>query len=256
MARQTYRSPGVGRGLTLGITGLLVLSGCGGPAGPDPQGAVTVEPEPEQAAAVEQDLRIVCDAEHIEHEDGVNLMYLVAPGAPLECTVTGLTPDVDATWHAQLFDDDIADEERPTHALEGGLTVAGGEATFTTLIPDEPPLMWLVTEVTQSDNTAYVRGQTHWYWQAAMTCLPDPASEGDSVECRAEGLQPDEQYYWDVMLHDGTGDTVLWLDGSSTTDSSGGVVFTFEVPTGKLIVRYSASAYQRYDNAAFDGTIR
>jgi hypothetical protein len=75
-------------GLTLGIAGLVVLSGCGGTAGPDPQ--VTVEPASEQAAAVEQDLRVVCDAEHVDHEDGVDLMYLVAPGAPLECTVTGL----------------------------------------------------------------------------------------------------------------------------------------------------------------------
>jgi hypothetical protein len=176
MTRQTYRRPVLTRGLMLGITGLLVLSGCGGTAGPDARGTVTPEPEPEQAAAVEQDLRIVCDAEHIEHEDGVNLMYLVAPGAPLECTVTGLTPGVDATWFAQLFDDDIADEERPTHALDGVLSVADGEATFTTSIPDEPPLMWLVTEVTQGDRHAYVHGQTHWYWQAPMSCLPDPAS--------------------------------------------------------------------------------
>jgi hypothetical protein len=58
------------------------------------------------------------------------------------------------------------------------------------------------------------------------------------------------------MLYDNTGDTVLWLDGSSTTDASGGVVFTFEVPTGEPIVRYSAAASQRYDNASFDGTIR
>jgi hypothetical protein len=256
VTRQAHQRPGLGRGLTLGITALLMLSGCGGTAGPDPQGTVIVEPEPEQTAAVDQDLRIVCDAEHIDHEDGVNLMYLAAPGAPLECTVTGLAPDVDATWFAQLFDDDIADEERSTHELEGVLTVAGGEASFTTSIPDEPPLMWLVTEVNQGDRTVYVRGQTHWYWEAPMTCLPDPATEGDTVECRAEGLQPDEQFSWDVMLDDDTGDTVLWLDGSSTTDASGGVVFTFEVPTGKPIVRYSASAYQRYDNAAFDGTIR
>lgn len=194
MTRQTYRRPGFARGLVLGVTGLLVLSGCGGAAVPDPQGAVTVEPDPEQAAAVDQDLRVVCDAEHVDHEDGVNVVYLVAPGAPLECTVTGLAPDVDATWFAQLFDDDIADEERPTHALEGALTVAGGEATFTTPIPDEPPLMWLVTEVSQGDRHAYVRGQTHWYWVAPMTCLPDPATEDDAVECRADGLEPDEQF--------------------------------------------------------------
>jgi hypothetical protein len=41
-----------------------------------------------------------------------------------------------------------------------------------------------------------------------MTCLPDPATEGDTVECRAEGMQPDEQFYWDVMLDDDTDDTV------------------------------------------------
>jgi hypothetical protein len=26
------------------------------------------------------------------------VVYLVAPGAPLECTVTGLAPDADAAW--------------------------------------------------------------------------------------------------------------------------------------------------------------
>jgi hypothetical protein len=256
MTRQAHRGPGPTRGLMLGIAGLLVLSGCGGEVVPDPQATVTVEPEPEQTVAADQDLQVVCDAEHVDHEDGVNRMYLVAPGAPLECTVTGLAADGDATWYAQLFDADIADEERPTHALDGVLTVAGGEASFTTLIPDQPPLMWLVTEVTQGDRHAYVQGQTHWYWEAPMTCLPDPATEADTVECRAEGLQPDEQFYWDVMLDDNTGETVEWLDGSSTTDASGAVLFTFEVPTGKPIVRYHASAYQRYDNAAFEGTIR
>jgi hypothetical protein len=256
VTRQAHRGSGLGQGLTLGITALLVLSGCGGTAGPDLQGTVTLEPDPEESAAVEQDLRIVCDAEHIDHEDGVNVDYLVEPGSPLECTVTGLAADVDATWYAQLFDDDIADEERPTHALEGVLTVAGGEATFTTQVPDEPPLMWLVTEVSQGDRTAYVHGHTHWYWVAPMTCLPDPATEGDTVECRAEGMQPDEQFYWDVMLDDHAGETVIWLDGSSTTDSSGGAEFAFEVPTGEPTVRYHADASQRYDNARFEGTIR
>jgi hypothetical protein len=256
VARQPYRRPGLLRGLMLGVTGLLMVSGCGDVVAPDLQGTVTVEPEPERAVAVDQDLRVVCDAEHVEHEDGVNVVYLVAPGAALECTVTGLAPDVDATWFAQLFDDDIADEERPTHEREGVLTVAGGEATFTTLIPEEPPLMWLVTEVGQGGRHAYVRGQTHWYWVAPMRCLPDPATEGDTVECRADGLQPDEQFYWDVLLYDHSGDTVLWLDGSSTTDASGGVVFAFEVPAGEPVVRYRASANQRYDNASFDGTIR
>jgi hypothetical protein len=240
----------------LAIAGMLVLSGCGGAAAPDEQGAVTVEPRPEETAAVNQELRVACDAEYVDHDDGGNVVYLVEPGSPLECTVTGLASDVDATWFAQLFDDDIADEERPTHALEGVLTVAGGEATFTTLIPDEPPLLWLVTEVSQGDRNAYVRGQTHWYWVAPMTCLPDPATEGDTVECRAEGMQPDEQFYWDVMLDDDAGETVVWLDGSGTTGSSGGAVFEFEVPTGEPIVRYGANASQRYDNAGFDGTIR
>ena len=244
------------RGLTLAVAGLLVLSGCGGPAGPDLPGAVTVEPGSEETAAVDHELRLTCDAEYVDHDDGVNVVYLVEPGSPLECTVTGLTADVDATWFAQLFDDDIADTDEPAHAQDGVLTVAGGEATFATQVPDEPPLMWLVTEVSQGERIAYVRGQTHWYWVASMTCLPEPATEGDTVECRAEGMQPDKQYHWDVMLHDGAGETVVWLDGSATTDSSGGVVFEFEVPTGEPIVRYRADASQRYDNAGFEGTIR
>ena len=233
-----------------------MLSGCGGPAVPDPQGTVTVEPGPEQTAAVDQDLRVVCDAEHVDHEDGVNRMNRVAPGAPLECTVTGLAADVDATWFAQLFDDEMADSDRPAHALDGVLTVADGDATFTTPIPDEPPLMWLVTQVSQGDRDTYVHGQTHWYWQVPMTCLPDPATEADIVECRADGLQPDEHFYWDVMLYDDAGEVVVWLDSSGTTDANGSVEFTFEVPIGKPIVRYNASAYQRYHNAVFDGTIR
>jgi hypothetical protein len=253
---QPHRRRGPVRGLMLGVAGLLVLSGCGGTSGPDPRGAVTIEPGPEETAAVDQDLQVTCDAEYVDHEDGVNVVYLIEPGAPLECIVTGLTPDVEATWLAQLFDDDVADSERPAHALEGVLTVAGGEATFATQVPDEPPLMWLVTEVSQGDRDAYVHGQTHWYWVAPMTCLPDPATEGDTVECRAEGMQPDEPFFWDVMLDDDAGETVVGLDGSGVTDGSGGAVFGFEVPTGEPIVRYSASASQRYDNAGFDGIVR
>jgi hypothetical protein len=77
VTRQAHRSSGLGRGLTLGITALVVLSSCGGTAGPDLQGTVTLEPDPEETAAVEQALRIVCDAEHIDHEDGVNVVSLV-----------------------------------------------------------------------------------------------------------------------------------------------------------------------------------
>jgi hypothetical protein len=256
VTRQAHRRPGLVRGLVLTVAGLLVLSGCGGTAARDLQGAVTVEPGPEQAAAVDQELRVACDAEYFDHEDGVNVVYQLESGSLLECRVTGLAADVDATWFAQLFDDDIADTDEPAHAQDGVLTVANGAASFATQVPDEPPLMWLVTEVSQGDRNAYVHGQTHSYWVAPMTCLPDPATEGDTVECRAEGMQPDEQFYWDVMFDGDGGETVAWLDGSDTTDGSGGAVFEFEVPPGRAIVRYGADASQQYDNAGFDGTIR
>jgi hypothetical protein len=148
MSTQGFRLQGLAQGLLLGVAGLLVLTGCGGPDMPEPQGRVTVEPGTQQAATIAQELQVVCDAEQAKHLGGeANFMYLVELGAPLECTVTGLAADLDATWHAQLFDDEIADEDRATHEFAGVLAVADGEASFTVPVPRGPPLMWLVTQV-------------------------------------------------------------------------------------------------------------
>jgi hypothetical protein len=239
----------------LAVASFLVLSGCGGTPATDARSTVTLEPGPE-GPAVHDDLHVVCDAEHVDAEDGASIMYLVQPGAPLECTVTGLVADLDASWDVQLFDDDLADVDEPVRTFDGVLTVVGGEGRFTTPVPDEPPLLWLVARVTQGARDAYVRGQTHWSWAAPMTCRPDPATEGDAVECRAEGIQPDDEFHWDVMFDDGSGRTLERLRGTGTTDASGRAVFGFEVPSGRRIVRYGASATQRYDHAEFDGTIR
>jgi hypothetical protein len=256
MSTQGFRLQGLAQLLLLGVAGLLVLTGCGGPDMSEPQGRVTVEPGPQQAATIDQELQVVCDAEQAKHlGGGANFVYLVELGAPLECTVTGLAADLDATWHAQLFDDEIADADHATHEFAGKLVVANGEASFTVRVPRRPPLMWLVTQVSQGDRQASLRGQTHWYWERPMTCLPDPATNADLVECRADDLHPSEHFHWDVTLYDSFGSAVEWINGSDDPDADGGVAFTFEVPD-KMLYRYRASANQQYHNAVYSGSIR
>jgi hypothetical protein len=247
VARHSRQRPIPVRWLTLGAATLLALGGCGSADAPDPQqAAVTNGHDPE----------VECEAEYVVHEDEVHVVYFLEPAAPLECTVTGLAEDVEASWGAEMYDEDMADTDETVDEQGGALTVVNGEATFTTLIPDEPPLLWMVAWVRQGDVDVYHFGRTEWYWEGPMECTPEPVTEGETVECIAENMRPDEPFFWAVMFYDQTGGTVTEFGGEGTTDENGFGAFTFEVPPGEGAVTYSASADQKYDFAAFDGTIR
>jgi hypothetical protein len=245
VGRTPIRRPAAVGRATAGVAA-LVLAACGG----------ADAPVPTPAATVEQELAVDCEADHVDHEDEVNVVYLVEPGGELRCTVTGLVPDVEARWSAQLFDGDLADSDEAAHEQHGVLRVADDEASFTTDIPADPPLLWLVTRVSQGEREAYVHGQTGWYWEGAMVCLPDPAAEGDTVECHADGMAPDELFYWEVGFGPEPDAMVRMVDGSGTTDERGLAVFGFEVPADERIAHYRATAEQRYDHATFEGEVR
>jgi hypothetical protein len=88
-----------------------------------------------------------------------------------------------------------------------------------------------------------------------MTCTPDPAIEGETVECIAEDLTPDRLFSWMVLLHDKSMEQIV-LSGTGRTDDRGTGTFSFEVPTGEAVVGYAASTEQRrYGWAEFVGTI-
>jgi hypothetical protein len=102
--------------------------------------------------------------------------YFLEPGAPLECTVTGLAADVEASWRAEMHDQDMADTDETVHEQGGALAVVNGEASFTTLIPDKPPLLWMVAWVRQGDVDVYLFGRIDWYgkdrWHAPPSRPP------------------------------------------------------------------------------------
>jgi hypothetical protein len=175
---------------------------------------------------------------------------------PLRCTVTGLVDDVEASWRSELYDEEWADHEVPAYEQGGLLEVVDGEATFLTQVPDHPPLLALVTRVTQDGVDVYAHGSTALFSLGRMACTPDPASEGETVECIAEDLTPDEPFTWMVLLHDEQMEQIA-LDGTGRTDDLGTAIFEFEVTAGESMVGYVASTEQgRFGWAEFAGTIR
>lgn len=189
------------------------------------------------------------------HEDGIHAMYVLESGVPLECTVTGLVADVMVSWDSELYDQEWADSEDPVHEQGGLLDVVDGEASFVTRVPDHPPLLSLVTWVSQGEVDVFVFGSTALFWLGRMACTPDPAIEGETVECIAEDLTPDEPFSWMVLLHDEAMEQIV-PSGTGRTDDRGTGTFSFEVPTSEAVVGYAASTEQRrYGWAEFAGTI-
>jgi hypothetical protein len=101
---------------------------------------------------------------------------ILESGVPLECTVTGLVADGMASWDSELYDEEWADSEEPVHEQGGLLDVADGEARFTIMVPDHPPLLSLVTWVSQGEVDVYVFGTTTYSglggWRARRTQPP------------------------------------------------------------------------------------
>jgi hypothetical protein len=198
-------------------------------------------------------LEVDCGEDYFIDQDE-DVVYFLTPGEDLECTVTGLMTDAEATWGAELFDEESEDEE-PFDEQGAALTVAeDGTASFAIEIPDEPPFIWMNAWVEQGDDAVDFYGTTEWYWEGEMTCTPDPVTEGGTVECVAEDMEPDEEFLWWVVFFDDEDDGTE-LEGDGVADADGVVRFSFEVPAGEGYVGYEAEVDQEFHSAWFEGEI-
>jgi hypothetical protein len=197
-------------------------------------------------------LEVDCDADSYLDEDD-DVVYLLTPGEALECTVTGLMTDPEATWGAELFDE-MSDDEEPFDEQGGPLVAVDGTASFSIDVPEEPPFIWMNAWVEQGDDAVDFFGETDWYWEREMTCTPDPVTEGGTVECVAEDMEPGEEFFWWVIFFDEEDDGTD-LEGEGVADAEGVVRFSFEVPAGEGYVGYEAEVDQEVHFAWFEGTI-
>jgi hypothetical protein len=203
--------------------------------------------------AAQHELTVECDAESFIDMDD-DLVYLLEPGVPLDCEVTGLAAGVDAAWGAELYDAG-ADDDDPVDEQGGALDVQEGRATFSIDIPDEPPV-WMYAWVAQGEDEVVFYGVSDaWWFEDTVECTPDPVDEGGTVECVAEEMEPGEDFSWYVEFYDGRGRAVDDLEGDSTADGEGVGTFSFEVPAEESIARYEGLVDQEEYLAWFEGTV-
>jgi hypothetical protein len=197
-------------------------------------------------------LEVDCGEDFFIDEDD-DVVYFLTPGEDLECTVTGLMTDTEASWGADLFDDE-SDDEEPFDEQGAALEIGeDGTASFSIEIPEEPPFIWMNAWVEQGDDAVDFYGTTEWYWEGEMTCTPDPVTEGGTVECVAEDMEPDEEFSWWVIFDDE--DEGSEIEGDGVADADGVVTYSFEVPAGEGFVGYWTVVGQELHFAEFEGTI-
>jgi hypothetical protein len=197
-------------------------------------------------------LEVDCGEDFYVDEDD-DVVYFLTPGEALDCTVTGLMVDVEASWGAELFDEE-SDDEEPFDEQGGPLVAVDGTASFSIEIPEEPPFIWMNAWVEQGDDGVDFFGETDWYWEGEMTCTPDPVTEGGTVECVAEDMEPDEEFAWWVGFFDEDGEGTE-LEGDGVADADGVVRFSFAVPAGEGYVGYEAEVEQEVHFAWYEGGI-
>jgi hypothetical protein len=168
---------------------------------------------------------ISCDAEHEEEVDGVHY-YSVAAGETVECTATGLDPQLDVEWYVDVwgvtaddlegelngdFDEEELEDEPPTQEF-GAVETPNEDGTLTLdFTPDADIVFgWFEGGVLQfapetEDDPVYEQyfaGDIYGdyeFMEGELTCAPDPAEHGSEVTCTAEGMTPGE-FEWEVYF--------------------------------------------------------
>jgi hypothetical protein len=168
---------------------------------------------------------ISCDAEHEEEIDGAHY-YSVASGETVECTATGLDPELEAEWYVDVwgvtaddldldedFDEQDLEDEPPTQEF-GEVVVPAEDGTLTlSFTPDaeivfgwfEGGVLQFEVEAGEEDEPVYeqyfagdIYGDLE-FLEGDLTCAPDPAQHGGEVTCTAEGMTPGA-FDWEVYF--------------------------------------------------------
>jgi hypothetical protein len=164
---------------------------------------------------------ISCDAEHEEEVDGVHY-YSVAAGETVECTATGLDPELEAEWYVDVwgvtaddldedFDEEDLEDAPPTQEFGEVVTPAEDGTLTLSFTPDaeivfgffEGAVLQFEAEAGEEDEPVYEQyfaGDIYGdfeFVEGDLTCEPDPAEHGGEVTCTAEGMTPGE-FDWEV----------------------------------------------------------
>jgi hypothetical protein len=207
----------------------------------------------DQLQAQGQRMEVNCRADYDVELNG-RISYHLPPGGVLECAVTGLMVDVEASWGAELFDE-MDDEMEPFDEQGGPLVAVDGTASFTIEIPAVPGIpLGMSGRVRQGVKWVFFGGSTSWYYEREMTCTPDPVPEGGTVECVAEDMEPDREFDWEVVFFTSVQPNPREY-GAGTADADGVVIFSFVVPAGSQEDGYWAWLEQGWLTAGYRGKV-
>lgn len=142
---------------------------------------------------------ITCDAD-VEDADELPI-YVVAPGDTVACVAPALDVDEPASWQVEFFD---FEQDGPV-ATVGEADVAAepdGTLAITFTVPDDIVFGEFVAVVTQGQAgvesyrepvSGLIEGEVV---DPVLSCDPDPAIHGDTVECVATQLPPGSEFHW------------------------------------------------------------
>jgi hypothetical protein len=208
---------------------------------------------------------VECEGEIDEDGD-----LVVRPGDEVVCVAYGLDPAEaapDVQWYVDIWGWTWEDEEFEAEDWDGEddrRAEEDGTMEFSFTAPEEIYFGVFSGEVFQGDEYDEEFFGFVIAPEGEMVCEPDPVRQGGTVTCSAFGMNPGDDFRWQVwffsedeeFFEDETEDFGADIEGEGTADEEGTGTFSFEVPTDRDIDEYFAAAWHEPDYLAFfEGTV-